>query len=94
MNHKEDMVLIGEALYDEDVTYKIEIIKTKFRPGSGDYEDPPYIRDDEHGEFYKALYTPPGEVAFKSCGDYFSTLDEAVKHIEKSYKGIVWHNGL
>ena len=87
------MVLIGEASYDEGTTYKIEIIKTKFRPGTGDYEDPAELSDDQHGEFYKAIYTPPGELEAKAEGGYYASLEEAKKNIEANFKGVVWHDG-
>lgn len=93
MNNEDKMVIIGEASYDTGVTYKIEILKTNFRPGSGDYEDPPEIRNDEYGEFYKVIYTAPGESDVKAEGEFYASLDEAKKHVEANYKGVVWHDG-
>jgi len=84
----EQLVQEGIAPYDAGVTYKIEIIKTNFQPGSGDYQDPSEIKNDQYGTFYKVRYTSLDE--FKSEGNYYSSLDEAKKWTETLIKGVQW----
>ena len=92
MTNTDEKVLIGEASYGADATYKIEIVKTNIIPGTGDDEDPEEIRNDEFGEFFKVLFISPDETVSKAEAGYYSSLDEAKKHLEALYKGIVWHH--
>jgi len=34
------------------VESEVHVIKTNFKPGSGDYEDEPEVREDQNGIFY------------------------------------------
>ena len=90
MSDKEETILTGKANYSAETTFRIEIVKTAFKPGSGDNEDPPEIRNDEYGEFYKIMFTPSGGTVAKSEGSYFSSLDETKNYIEANYKDVVW----
>lgn len=49
---EEEVLLSGTWLYDGTIENEVYIIKTNFKPGSGDYEDEPYVRDDQFGTFY------------------------------------------
>ena len=92
MKITEQKVLVGVAPYDAGATYKIEIIKTNFRPGSGENEDPPEIMNDEYGIFYKVKYTSPDELEAKAEGAYYSSLEEAKSNLETVINGIVWRH--
>lgn len=49
---KNELLLSGTWIYDGLVENEVHIIKTNFKPGSGDYEDETSIRDDQFGTFY------------------------------------------
>jgi len=49
MGIKEKIIKIGSAKYDNKISYGVEIIETNFKPGSGDYEDPPEVQKDQFG---------------------------------------------
>jgi hypothetical protein len=86
----ERAIKIGMAKYDNTVPYKVEIIVTNFKPGSGDYEDPPEIQTDQFGTFYMIKYYSPPDFKFSSGGGWYSSLGEAVSVAEKMTGGIIW----
>ena len=47
-----ELLLSGTWVYDGLVKKEIHILKTNFKPGSGDCEDEASIRDDQFGIFY------------------------------------------
>src|SRR5258708_419736 len=50
----------GIWLYDGHIECRVEIWQRDERPGTGDYEDPPELADDQPGECYEVLYEPAG----------------------------------
>jgi hypothetical protein len=45
-----EVVLHGTWLYAGEILCDVQIIHTNFRPGSGDYKDPPEIEEDQYGD--------------------------------------------
>jgi hypothetical protein len=90
MEIKEEIIKIGIAFYDNSVEYIVRILKTNFKPGSGDHEDPPEIRDDQYGTFYEIQYAPPNENNFRAGGGYHDTLERAMMNAHKITGGIRW----
>jgi hypothetical protein len=81
----------GSFLYDGTVRCRVEIVQTDFLPGSGDYEDPPEIRDDVHGIFYEIHYRSARTTKEPSSIVHgFKTVKDAVNHVESAVKGIQW----
>ncbi len=85
----EVVVAEGSAHYDGECRYRIRIVKTEMRPGSGDYEDPPDVRDDRYGEFYEVRFgeDSPGQ---GSIGSAFDTLEEAKSYAEGNCVDVQW----
>ena len=79
----------GTFLYDGLRICKVRILQTNFRPGSGDYGDPPEFKNDKYGTFFEVQYTFPREERF-SVGGYFESLDEAVARVENALSGVEW----
>ncbi|MCL1046047.1 hypothetical protein L2737_12000 [Shewanella electrodiphila] len=48
----EKLMLSGSWIYGGIAEMEVHIIKSNFKPGSGDYEDDPEVREDQFGEFY------------------------------------------
>lgn len=49
---EEELILSGTWLYGGSEIREVHIIKTIFKPGSGDHEDEPEVRNDQYGTFY------------------------------------------
>src|SRR5258705_11997414 len=65
----------GIWLYDGHIECRVEIWQRDERPGTGDYEDPPELADDQPGECYEVLYEPAGGGRMgQGGGGHFSTL--------------------
>lgn len=47
METKKEIIKQGKAKYDDSIEYGVRILKTNFKPGSGDYEDPPEVSNDQ-----------------------------------------------
>ena len=48
----EKVVKTGTFLYDDTVLCDIRIVYSTICHGSGDWEDPPELAEDQHGEFF------------------------------------------
>ena len=88
----QDMEIIkrGKCFYDNIVEYEVRIVKGHIFYGSGDYEDPPEIRDDQDIECYYVWcedLTLKGNFNIGAGG--FLSLDEAVKSVEAATR-IQW----
>src|SRR5258706_51305 len=69
----------GIWLYDGHIECRVEIWQRDERPGTGDYEDPPELADDQPGECYEVLYEPAGGGRMgQAGGGYYPTLTAAV----------------
>lgn len=81
----------GTFLYSGETVCDVCIQKTDRRYGTGDEEDEPEWRDDLEGEFYYVWYSPAGSRGeFRSGGGVFSTLTDAIRHVEESRDGVHW----
>ena len=75
---KKDIVLIGKWLYDNAIECDVAIQKRSVICGSGDYEDPPEVRDDRTQENYYIWFASPNEPGtFRAGGGYGLTIEEA-----------------
>lgn len=81
---KQQIVKRGICTYASSQLYEIIIVESQYRYGSGDYEDPSFIRDDQREQcFYTWFDTPSNRGAFCACGGVFSSIEEAIESIEK-----------
>ena len=48
----ETVVKTGTFLYDDTVLCDVRIVYSTISPGSGDWEDPPQLADDQVGDFF------------------------------------------
>jgi hypothetical protein len=78
----------GTWLYDGSVTCTVHVERRSFSPGSGDYEDPPEVREDREGSFFFACYHSPLEPArvLSEVGP-FDSLADAVEHVAANTQG-------
>ena len=89
-----EVVRQGVFLYDGAVTCDVRIVKHNWRYGSGDYEDPPGVRDDVEGKFFYIQYGSTSERGKYVAGSAaFSSVEEAVGHAERSLGGVSWIEG-
>ena len=73
----------GFCLYDNDSEYEVRIIKWHTRYGTGDYEDPIEIREDQIIECYYVWFENMIDKGiFNASGGSYLTLDEAIKSVE------------
>lgn len=52
LDSTENVVKTGTFLYDDTILCDVRIVYSTFLPGSGDWEDPPELADDQVGEFF------------------------------------------
>ena len=73
----------GIWLYAGVVMCDIRIVKHNWRYGTGDYEDPPEMREDLQGEFYNLEFgSPVKRGGYPSRGGCHLSLAEAVSEAE------------
>lgn len=88
---KEELLLSGTWLYDGSVESEVHLIKTNFKPGSGDYEDEPSVRDDQYGVYYGihiGSYTGPKTF----MGASYDTVEEAKEYASKVCPSLNWNS--
>ena len=73
----------GTFLYAGEVVWHVRIYRTGLRPGTGDPEDPPEWRDDQHGEFYCVQFGWEREAYHPWGGPCFESLSEAMQHVDE-----------
>ena len=88
MNHGE-IVMRGSWLYADKVRCEVRIVRQSVRYGSGDYEDPPDIRDDRDGECFAVLFQNSTGSGFGGGGQY-DTLEEAIEYVAQLVPGVEW----
>ncbi|MCT4619102.1 MAG: hypothetical protein N4A62_06910 [Marinisporobacter sp.] len=79
-----EIVMDGTWVYDGSVTCNLWIVKCHILYGSGDYKDPPEIRDDKEIECYYIEFESMierGKVS--SVRGAFLTLSDAMNEAEK-----------
>lgn len=88
-----DVVKTGVALYDQAVPYKVKIVRSQILYGTGDYEDPPEIREDQEVECFYIWYESPGateaQKRFFNGGGEFIELDEAINQVQQATHGTI-----
>jgi hypothetical protein len=92
---KERIIKEGKWFYDGTIPCAIQIVERHIAYGSGDYEDPPEIRDDREGIFYYILYEAAGERehgSFRSEAGPFNNIQEALEHAKQATHGTVEWN--
>jgi len=80
----------GVWFYEKVSPATIRIDEVDLLPGSGDYQDPPEVREDREGTFYRVSSTAPGGAAFSCIRGYFASLEEAKASVEREFFGITW----
>ena len=81
----------GTFTYDGSVQCGVEIVQTDFRPGTGDHEDAPELREDTHGTFYEIRYQSAGGDGRFSSGVFgFESVEAAMRHVESVASSIRW----
>ena len=90
MPDKSVIVRSGTWFYDGSVTCGVHVEQRSLAAGSGDYEDPPEVREDRRGSFFYVCYHSPLEPQriLSSTGP-FDTLAEAVAHVAVSTHGTI-----
>ena len=80
----------GTWLYDNTVPSKIAIEYRDKAFGSGDYEDPSEIREDQTGEFFYIIYYSPTEInrILSEVGPFNSVI-EAEAHCVNTTNGTI-----
>ena len=89
-NSGKNIVKRGTFLYGGMRRCGVEIVETNFRPGSGDHEDPPEIRDDVEGVFFEVWYESAGNHKFSAGGGWFESVAAAIKSAEASVADLRW----
>lgn len=84
------MLLSGTWVYDGLVQKEIHILKTNFKPGTGDYEDEKSIRDDQFGTFY-GIHLGEFTEDIKIIGMVYDTIEEAKEYAENVCQNLEWH---
>ena len=85
-----EVVKQGTCLYADEVICDIRILKHGWCYGSGDYEDPPAVREDRQGEFF---YIQFGSIVkrgeYPSSRGCHESLAEALNAAESATHGTV-----
>lgn len=87
----EEVIRVGTWLYDGRVPAQLRIIRQEVSYGTGDYEDPPDIREDREGPCFVIHWGSPGEQdTFKSRSASYPTIEDAVGAAEAMVHTIEW----
>lgn len=85
MHPDEKVIKNGTFLYDGTVLCDLRIVRSEMRSGSGDYEDPPELANDQYGEFFYVQYGSTTERGnFNSSGVSCATLEDAIALAESA----------
>jgi hypothetical protein len=89
----EKLVRVGTWLYAGHVPAEVQLVRREFTIGTGDYEDPPEIRDSHDVPCYYFLWGHPSEPGvFKAASAQYQSLDDALTAAETIVEGgIKWH---
>jgi hypothetical protein len=83
-----EVVKTGTWLYANEIPCDVRIVRTEGRPGSGDYEDPPELREDQPGAWFRVDFAAAGERgSFSVGGGYWPALDVAMREAERVVPG-------
>ncbi|HEX7862033.1 MAG TPA: hypothetical protein VF773_16995 [Verrucomicrobiae bacterium] len=81
----------GSFIYDNAAKCRVKICQTDYRPGSGDHEDPPELREDVGGIFYQIWFqSAGGGQRFSAGGETCETLSDAIRIVEAKVGPVIW----
>ena len=91
MTSTDHCVQIGTWLYNGTVASRVEVWRRGVRPGTGDYEDDPEIRDDHVGKWYEVVYHSPGQSDAKPVagGGFYRDLRSAIDSVTSATRNTV-----
>ena len=88
---EEELILSGTWLYDGSKENEVHVIKTNFKPGTGDDEDEPEVKEDQYGIFYGIhIGTLSGKQPF--MGGAYSSVKEAKEYASTVCPSLNWNN--
>ena len=79
----------GTWCYAETVRLEVRIIRQDHWWGSGDYEDPPEVRDDREVECFRVIYEIADKSGFTGGGQHL-TLEEAMSEVQEVGRSLRW----
>jgi len=83
LNPGETIVKEGTFLYDEQVPCRLLIVHSKVQYGTGDYQDPPELANDQDCDAFYIKFSSTTDVNhFNSGSGPFSSLSEAMTYAE------------
>lgn len=81
----EEVAKTGTFLYDGSIACDIRIVRSPICYGSGDYEDPPKIADDQlHETFYVQYGSTTERGIYTAGGGGYATLFDAMAAAERA----------
>lgn len=82
----------GTWLYDGEVICDLRIVRHDWYYASGDYEDPPEVREDRQVEFYYLEFAPPLKRGEFQGGGCYESIAEALRDSARLTNGTVKWN--
>jgi hypothetical protein len=90
----ESVVKTGTFLYDATVLCDVRIVYSTFSPGSGDWEEPPELANDQIGDFFFVQWgSTTARGVFNAGSSGGNSIDEAIAAAESMPgvgRTIVW----
>ncbi len=95
-NKTEKPVAVGTWMYDETIECIVHVVRRNVAYGSGDYQDPPEIREDRHGTFYYLLFGTPTDPKQPNAGESgpYDSIGSAKEGAASRLSGLQWSTGL
>ena len=88
---EEELILSGTWLYDRSEKNEVHVIKTNFKPGSGDNEDEPEVRNDQYGTFYR-IHIGAYNLEKPFMGGAYISVKEAKQYASTVCPSLNWNN--
>ena len=85
----EVLLMSGRWIYDGCVEKEIHIIKSNFKPGTGDAEDTSEVQKDQFGTFF-GVRIGDYEISESFKGGNYVSLEDAKKYAESICPSIRW----
>lgn len=85
-----EIICCAQLLYDGAIEYHAVIIQSDFFPGSGDYEDPVEISEDQETKCYWVWFEDIVNPENYNSGIPFLLLEEARHYIESVEGFVCW----
>jgi hypothetical protein len=80
----------GRFKYSDQIFLPVRIVERDFWPGTGDYEDPEDIREDQLGIFFEMEFSSSPDGIFNRSAGYFKTLEDAKERAKELNLNIIW----